>query len=1088
MSDTDPGVRVERRRKPRGRWLAAAQFLLGLLVFVQLTLLAIALSGSSLPIPARLTERIESRVNDGLEFGRVELGQVSLLLDSGQPPQIVLEDVGIFGGDDAEIVGLETVQTRLVARQLLTGTVAPDEIRLSGAHVRIGRGQDGQFSLSFGTGTGANSSLASLLGGLNRVLDTGPLAQLSSIVADDLKVTVVDRQTERVWQAVGGILTMQRTGNGLELTAMTDFRNDAGLLTSASLTVSGQSVSSDTDISVTIENGKVEDIAVLSPTFSFLSAVDAPISGTFAARLGGDGEMTESDGTLLIGPGYLRAAPDARPIGLEGAQIEFAYDPGRRSLTFSRIEVDSDFLTTAGEGTAILEDSRDRQPDGIVAQFALSGISINPQELYDEPVEFEAGSVDLRLRLSPLRLEIGQMTLRDADWHLTGGGYAIARAAGWDIALDATLDTFPLDRLQSIWPNSIIPEFRAWFGNGVTEGRISDLHGAIRIPAKGSPDFALSGHFSDVSFSSAGPVPPVRGIGGYMSLFDGALALSIEEGAVVPPLGGDIAIAGSVFGIRDIFAPVRRAEATVHTESSITSVLSLLSLPPLELLEGTDLEADLAEGRARLSAEVTFDRLDADVPAAPSFEITGQLLDTVSDKLVKNRRIQARVLDVRADPDGIEIGGSGHLGKVPVNATWSQGFGPGDKGKSRVSGTAELSPVFLDEFGIELPPGSVTGAGVARIIVDMTGDGSPGFDLDSDLTGVGLRLRALGWSKPPDRTGTLGVTGRFGERAEVENLVIKASGLTATGSVEFAQGLQLERARFDRVTVGDWLDGQVTLTGRGAGLAPAVAMNGGTVDIRSARLNPGSGGQSGPLTLALDQLLVSENIALTDVVGQFATDRGLEGNFTASVNDGPPVRGVLAPGRSGTTIRIASSQAGAVLSELGLFRNARGGTMDVSLTPTGEPGVYDGRMKAVNVGIIDAPVMAELLSSISIVGLLDQLASGAITMSRIDADFQLSPGYLTLHPSRAVGPSLGISLEGVHDFRSRSVNMQGVISPVYFLNAIGQLFTRGGEGLFGFTFQLTGNSRNPRVSVNPISILAPGMFREIFRAPPPTPP
>ncbi len=1088
MPDTDPGLRVERRQRPRRRWLAAGQFLFGLLVFAHLALLTLALSGSSLPVPARLTERIESRLNDGLEFGRVELGRISLLLDPGQPPQIVLEDVGIFGGDDAEIVGLEAVRTRLVARQLLTGTVAPDEIRLSGAHIRIGRDQDRQFLLSSGTGIGANGSLASLLGGLNRVLDAGPLAQLSSVVANDLNVTVVGGRTERDWQAVGGILTMQRTGNGLELTATTDFRNDAGLLASAMLTVSGQSVSSNTDISVSIKNGQVEDIALLSPTFSFLGAVDAPVSGTFAARLGGDGEMVDSEGTLLIGPGYFRAAPDARPIGLERAQFEFAYDPGRRSLVFNRIEVDSDFLTTAAEGTAMLAGPPGWQPDGIVAQFALSGISINPQDLYDKPVQFEAGSVDLRLRLAPLRMEIGQMTFRDADWRVTGSGHAIAREAGWDIALDASLDTFPLDRLQSIWPTSIIPEVRAWFGDGVTEGSISHLQGAIRIPPNGSPDFALSGQFSDVAFGSAGSVPPARGIGGYMSLFDGALALSIEEGAVVPPVGGAIAIAGSVFGIRDIFAPVRRAEATVQTESSITSVLSLLDLPPLELLEGTELKADLAEGRARLSVEFTFDRFGADAPAVPSFEVTGQLLDVVSDRLVKDRRIQAGVLDVRADPDGIEIGGSGHLGKVPVNATWSQGFSRGDKGRSRVAGTAELSPVFLEEFGIELPPDLVTGAGVARIIVDMTGDGSPRFDLDSDLTGIGLRLKALGWSKPPDRTGTLGVTGRFGERAEVEDLVIKASGLTATGSVEFTQGLQLERARFDRVTVGGWLDGQITLTGRGAGLAPAVAMNGGTVDIRSARLDPGSGGQSGPLTLALDRLVVSDNVALTDVVGQFATDRGLEGSFTASINDGPSVRGDLAPGRSGTTIRIASNEAGAVLSELGLFRNARGGSMDVSLTPTGEPGVHDGRMKAVNVGIIDAPVMAELLSSISIVGLLDQLASGAITMSRIDADFQLSPGYLTLHPSSAVGPSLGISLEGVHDLRNRSVNMQGVISPVYFLNAIGQLFTRGGEGLFGFTFQLTGNSRKPRVSVNPISILAPGMFREIFRAPPPAPP
>ena len=61
----------------------------------------------------------------------------------------------------------------------------------------------------------------------------------------------------------------------------------------------------------------------------------------------------------------------------------------------------------------------------------------------------------------------------------------------------------------------------------------------------------------------------------------------------------------------------------------------------------------------------------------------------------------------------------------------------------------------------------------------------------------------------------------------------------------------------------------------------------------------------------------------------------------------------------------------------------------------------------------------------------------------------------------------------------------GVISPVYFLNAIGSIFSRRGEGLFGFNYRIAGSTADPKVSVNPLSILTPGMFREIFRANPP---
>jgi hypothetical protein len=64
--------------------------------------------------------------------------------------------------------------------------------------------------------------------------------------------------------------------------------------------------------------------------------------------------------------------------------------------------------------------------------------------------------------------------------------------------------------------------------------------------------------------------------------------------------------------------------------------------------------------------------------------------------------------------------------------------------------------------------------------------------------------------------------------------------------------------------------------------------------------------------------------------------------------------------------------------------------------------------------------------------------------------------------------------------------MSGVVSPIYLLNGIGSILTRKGEGLFGFAFGLKGTAAEPDVQVNPLSILTPGMFRELFRAPPPT--
>ena len=80
---------------------------------------------------------------------------------------------------------------------------------------------------------------------------------------------------------------------------------------------------------------------------------------------------------------------------------------------------------------------------------------------------------------------------------------------------------------------------------------------------------------------------------------------------------------------------------------------------------------------------------------------------------------------------------------------------------------------------------------------------------------------------------------------------------------------------------------------------------------------------------------------------------------------------------------------------------------------------------------------------------------------------------------------MGLSMDGIYALDSGVIDMQGVITPVYLLNGIGSVLTRKGEGLIGFNYTLKGPARQPSVGVNPLSALTPGMFREIFRRPPP---
>ena len=108
-----------------------------------------------------------------------------------------------------------------------------------------------------------------------------------------------------------------------------------------------------------------------------------------------------------------------------------------------------------------------------------------------------------------------------------------------------------------------------------------------------------------------------------------------------------------------------------------------------------------------------------------------------------------------------------------------------------------------------------------------------------------------------------------------------------------------------------------------------------------------------------------------------------------------------------------------------------------------------------------------------------------LAFDKVDARFRLTPSQIIVSEASAVGPGLGISVDGIYTLANKELDLQGVVSPFYLVNSIGSFLTRKGEGLIGFNYNITGSSDAPQVSVNPLSVFTPGMFREIFRRPAP---
>lgn len=1084
-----------RRRRSGLRWSLSV-----LAVVLAVVVGGFALIGRALPLPVWLVAEVETRLNrtlaESLPDTALALGAVNLTLDEDMVPRLALEDVRLLKADGTALLTLPEVRLSLQAQSLLSGEARLSSLRITGARLAITRDAEGRFDFALGAGgiSPGITRFSDLFDMADAALATPALAHLTRIEAEALSLSLTDQRLGRVYQLGDGRLTVENRADALAAELAVSLQGGGSKQGRAVVQLISEKAASQARISAEFNDIAASDLAAQAPLLAPLASLEAVISGRLSASLDGEG-VTALEGAMEIGKGALRPTPAAEPVQFDRAAFSMAYDAASGQVRLSRMEVQSPTLRATASGQSWLIDETGaritgaiggRLPTAFLTQISFDDVMIDPAGVFAAPVRFSTGALDFRLGMQPFLIELGQLSLAEDERRLVLSGQIGADAGGWTAALDLTLNQISDEELIAIWPKTLLVKTREWVGLNLLEGNLRDIRAALRLAPQAEPRLHLAYAFEGTDVRFLRSLPPIEGAKGYSTIEGLTYTMVMTEGRVTPPEGGQIDMAGSVFAVPDVSAKPAMAEIRLATRSSLTAALSLLNLPPFNFMSKAEQPVDLGEGQAVIDTRLRLPLQNKIGLQDVSYEVSGRVTGFSSDKLVPKRRITADALDVSANPKGLQITGKGRLGEVDFDVTYAQGFAPDQKGRSTITGEVLLSQKVTEEFGLGLPVGMVSGEGRATVEIALQ-KGQPGtLKLRSDLAGIGLTLPEIGWTKARDSKGVLEADVTLGPVPRVDRLKIDAGGLAAQGTVQMRDGGGLDLARFDRVTLDDWLDATVELTGRGAGVPVGIALKGGSVDIRRApgadqRGTGGSGQGSGPLRLELDRLIVTSSIALTQFRGDFSLNGGFSGGFVARMNDGPDVSGTVVPSDHGLAVRLQSADAGGTVAAAGLFQAARGGEMDLTLTPRPTAGHYDGRLSVRNVRVRNASVLAELLNAISVVGLLEQLYGQGLVFNEVQGDFMLTPQLVDLRRGSATGASLGVSMAGVYRSASGQLAMQGVISPVYLLNGVGAVLTRRGEGVFGFNYTLSGTADDPDVGVNPLSILTPGMFRELFR-------
>ena len=117
-----------------------------------------------------------------------------------------------------------------------------------------------------------------------------------------------------------------------------------------------------------------------------------------------------------------------------------------------------------------------------------------------------------------------------------------------------------------------------------------------------------------------------------------------------------------------------------------------------------------------------------------------------------------------------------------------------------------------------------------------------------------------------------------------------------------------------------------------------------------------------------------------------------------------------------------------------------------------------------------------------------KIDANVIAFNKLQVRFHRDGSRLDLSDGTMHGEAIGLTVEGSLDYAHDQVDMSGTFVPVYAFNNLfakipvfGYILAGGSnEGLFGVNYRISGLASAPTLNINPLSAIAPGIFRQIF--------
>ena len=841
--------------------------------------------------------------------------------------------------------------------------------------------------------------------------------------------------------------------------------------------------------------------------------VDLPLSGSLRAEISSDGTLQRLQGQVTVDQGtVIDRVGENSTVKIDRADIRFNWDGRARSLIIPfQIQAGGDQYTLRAAFEAVPDQ------DGVwLFNIVRGDPMIDPVILVSagKPEEgFALNRVVVRARIDTVRrridLEQGDLSRIDTR-PLYNIAVAVTGSLDYSgaephLAFGVAGTRMPMDVMMRMWPVFTAVEVREWVVEHMSGGTVERVVIAGNAPL---PDFKASGpplldeglsvdiETSGTTLRPLATLPAIRDADLTAHITGGFANLSVGRGTVEVTPGRKLNIANGVFEIPNTHLKPRPARVSFRIDGSMPAVAALLASEGLR--DDVGIVLDPAASRGSVAAQVTVNLLvGRDVPKnSATYTVTANLTNFAADKMLMGQRVEAAALRVSASSDGYQI-----TGDVKINGT------PATIDLSKIKGAANAElrmQAMIDEtarrrLGINLG-GTVTGTIPVKVVTRTSNDNNdPPMTVDADLTPVKIDDLLPGWVKPAGKPARATYTlVKTAQSLRFDDLTISGSGANVKGSVELDAASDIVSANFPLFSLADGdtvslkadrgSDGVLRVTMRGdvfdgthfvktsvAGAVPDKAGQQQTdldLDIKLGIVV----GHNGETLRGLDMKLARRGSRIRSFTmnAKIGRDTPLNGDLRVRSRDNHPV------------VYFETDDAGALFRFTDMYPRMFGGQMWVAMDPPSPE-----RTPQVGTLYIRNFVVRGERG-------LDRVVSGApgqgnngVHFSEAHCEFTKVPGRMAVSDGVVRGPVVGATVEGQIDYVKDDMHLRGTFVPFYGLNNMfGQipivgLFLGAGsnEGLLGITYEAVGPPGAPRISVNPVTAIAPGLLRKFIPSP-----